>query len=31
MLVILDQLKKIERFPLYLPFSSEPRIPPGYR
>ncbi|MCG8013328.1 MAG: AraC family ligand binding domain-containing protein, partial [Candidatus Thiodiazotropha weberae] len=26
MLVILDQLKKIERFPLYLPFSSEPRI-----
>ncbi|MEW8211647.1 MAG: hypothetical protein AB2735_14420, partial [Candidatus Thiodiazotropha taylori] len=26
MLVILDQLKKIERFPLYLPFSAEPRV-----
>lgn len=26
MLVILDQLKKIERFPLHLPFSAEPRI-----
>jgi AraC-like DNA-binding protein/mannose-6-phosphate isomerase-like protein (cupin superfamily) len=26
MLVILDQLKKIERFPLYLPFCAEPRI-----
>jgi AraC-like DNA-binding protein len=26
MLVIIDQLKKIEQFPFYLPFSHEPRI-----
>jgi AraC-like DNA-binding protein len=26
MLVIIDQLKKIEQFPLYLPFSDEPRV-----